>query len=129
MNLRENLDPRELIGPLLDDWLNGGNSQSLERTFLRNHFGVCPYVCLYACMSMIKLQVTDFDPTTYVFFLNMFLRTMGQNCFFPFFESFSSLSLYWPQVTPSDLQTQFLACRAIVTWKEQTQTFFEYFIF
>ena len=36
---------KNVIGPLLDDWLKGGNSQSPERSFLCNHFGVCLYVC------------------------------------------------------------------------------------
>ena len=44
------------VGPLLDDWLKGVNSQSPERAFLCNHFDACMYV--------IKLQVTVFDPTT-----------------------------------------------------------------
>ena len=52
----------------------------------------------------------------------MFFRTMGKKVFFrfskfsfltflwpffTFFRVFSSLSLYWPQATPFDLQTQF----------------------
>ena len=32
---------KNVIGPLLDDWLKGGNSQSPDRPFLCNHFGVC----------------------------------------------------------------------------------------
>ena len=49
-----------LIRPLLDNGLKGGNSESHERASICNHFGVC----LYVCLSVIKLQVTVFDPAT-----------------------------------------------------------------
>ena len=49
-----------LIRPLLDDGLKGGNSESPERASICSHFGVC----LSVSMSVIKLQVTVFDPVS-----------------------------------------------------------------
>ena len=60
-----------------------------------NHFGVC----LFVCLSVIKLQVTVFDPATQ-FFENMFFRTMGKNfrnfCFWRFYGLFSLFSEFFP---------------------------------
>ena len=45
-------------------------------------------------------------------FLHISIRIIHHSTGF-FSEFFSSLSLYWPQATPFDLQTQFLACRHV----------------
>ena len=82
---------------LLDDGLKGGNSESPERASLFFAF-------LSVCLSVTKLQVTVFDPAWENRFSIFFIFDV-----FRAFFSFSSLSLYWPQATPLDLQPYFLA--------------------
>ena len=53
---------RVVIRPLLDNGLKGGNSESPEGASICNHFGVCRPMSV--CMSVIKLQVTVFDPVS-----------------------------------------------------------------
>ena len=109
-------------------WAEVRNSESPEGLPLSLLF--CLSVCLSFCVSVNKLQVTVFHSATY-FFENMFFMPMGRKGIFhfpklllltylgPFFTFFivffSYLSLYWPLVTPFDLQAQFLACRLIMT--------------
>ena len=50
------MEARHISRPFLDNGLKGGNSESPEMASICNHFGVC--------MSVIKLQVTVFDPVS-----------------------------------------------------------------
>ena len=51
----------QFIGPLLDDWLKGGTPKALKGL---PSVITLVYVCLYVCLSVIKLQVTVFDPVS-----------------------------------------------------------------
>ena len=53
-----------IFGPLLDDGLKGGNSESPERASLSSVITLV-YVCIfYVCITVIKLQVIVFDSAT-----------------------------------------------------------------
>ena len=133
-----NLKPFVIIGPLLGDGLKRGTPKALKGLPLSLLF--CLFVCLLTrYRSQFSTQQPIFFYNRSIFFIAMgkkdflffpkfsFLTFLGP--FFTFFSVFPSLPLYWPQITPFDLQIKVLACRLIITQKEPKKNFFFNFHF